>query len=194
MANDVIVHLSCDTSVSPSSAAIEGAAVLKQARSRYVIIDSEQANPRTRYRTRDGRSAFEVHREAFRATTTMCWPRGTGAAQAWAITTPSTPATAGQGSMSMWSKSCSRPTISPRRTRRPAFDQRLVMAVERGDGEAVAVDHLDDPLRAGLVVVDRLDLAAELAVVDRRRQHALPCRSARRRRSPPGPSPARCRR
>lgn len=48
-----------------------------------------------------------------RPTTTMCCPRGTGAAQACATTTPSTPAAAGQGSRSMWSKSCNQPTTSP---------------------------------------------------------------------------------
>src|SRR5262245_10524784 len=43
-------------------------------------------------------NGIEVAQPQTRPTTAMCWPRSTGATQAWATTTPSTPARTGQGS------------------------------------------------------------------------------------------------
>src|SRR4051812_43530853 len=56
-------------------------------------VQATAATQKTRERLR--RAPQE---ERTRPTTTMCWPREIGAAQAWARTPPSTPATAGQGS------------------------------------------------------------------------------------------------
>src|SRR5258708_3868285 len=56
----------------------------------------------------------------------------------------------------------------------PASPERLVMATERRDGKALAVHHRGFDLRARLVVGNRLNRPAELAVPDRGRQHALP--------------------
>ncbi len=55
-----------------------------------------------------------------------------------------------------------------------AVDDWLVVPGERRHGEAGAVDHFRFALRAGAVVSDRLDLAAQLTVMNGGGQHALP--------------------
>ena len=47
------------------------------------------------------------------------------------------------------------------------------MTGKRGGDKTIAIDNLDLSLRSRFVMVDRLDLALQLAVVDGRGQHAL---------------------
>ena len=90
--------------------------------------------------------------------TTICWPRGTGAAQAWATTMPSTPSPSRPGLRVNVVKIVQQPYHIALADALAAGNQRFVMPRKGGNGKAVALNHRRLDLSARPMMSKRLSV------------------------------------